>query len=198
MSAYRFAPSPNFGYGEHSFATWTDAFSEAEIDSIRAYGDALPSSDGTLGAGDVIESIRKSKVSWVGHNQETDFIYDRLAGVARSLNGQFYGFDIWGFVEDFQYTIYNDCGGHYDWHVDRGVSSGNLPPRKLSLVLQLSDPSEYEGGELEVWTGQSPETVVKGKGLVAAFPSFTLHRVSPVTKGVRRTLVAWLAGERFR
>jgi PKHD-type hydroxylase len=72
------------------------------------------------------------------------------------------------------------------------------PPRKLSVVLQLSDPSEYEGGDLEIMNCSEPTQVKKEKGLVTAFPSFMLHRVTPVTKGIRRTLVVWLTGPRFR
>jgi PKHD-type hydroxylase len=68
--------------------------------------------------------------------------------------------------------------------------------RKLSLVCQLSDPSEYEGGELQINTGEifTPE---KQKGTVILFPSYLLHRVTPVTKGTRRSLVLWIEGPAF-
>lgn len=197
MSAYLLAPSPQIAVPQPTFATWQDAFTPQALDRIIEIGDSLTQGEATVGgSGNVNPALRQCRTAWIANNSETAFIYDALGWVARSLNGQFYDFDLWGFVEDLQFTTYGPGGDHYDWHVDKGAPG--LAPRKLSLVLQLSDPSEYEGGELEVWAGQSPETVVKGRGLVAAFPSFTLHRVSPVTKGVRRTLVAWLAGERFR
>ncbi len=75
---------------------------------------------------------------------------------------------------------------------------GNGSPRKLSMVLQLSDPSEYEGGDLELFTSANPIITKKQKGIIHAFPSYVMHRVTPVTKGVRKTLVVWIAGPRFK
>jgi PKHD-type hydroxylase len=68
----------------------------------------------------------------------------------------------------------------------------------LSLVLQLSDPAQYEGGNLQVMTGSEPQTVRKQRGLVAAFPSYVLHQVTPVTQGTRQSLVAWVSGPQFK
>jgi PKHD-type hydroxylase len=96
-----------------------------------------------------------------------------------------------------QYTIYegNDLG-HYDWHLDAGNTS--IPPRKLSFILQLSDPDSYEGGDLQIMNSTEPTTVKKEKGFAVVFPSYTLHRVTPVTKGIRKTLVIWVTGPTFR
>lgn len=196
MSVYSLAPSPALATGEIPFATWENGFTAEQLERIREIGDALPLSPASLG-GDVLDdSIRRSETGWMDLNADTGFIYDTLAFIARQLNGQFFDFDLFGMVEHLQYTVYRDNGGHYDWHLDRGVSSP--APRKLSMVLQLSDPDEYEGGDLQVYTSAEPTTVVKQKGLVAAFPSFVLHRVTPVTKGTRRSLVVWLAGPKFR
>jgi PKHD-type hydroxylase len=98
-----------------------------------------------------------------------------------------------------QYTVYeSDTQGHYTWHQDTGVNLTDLAPRKLSMVLQLSDPSEYEGGNLQVMTEISPQTVKKQRGLVAVFPSYVLHQVTPVTQGTRQSLVAWISGPQFK
>ena len=83
----------------------------------------------------------------------------------------------------------------YGWHVDGG---GGGPSRKLSLVLQLTDPSQYEGGNLEIMTSSNPEQVRKQRGIIAAFPSYVMHQVTPVTKGSRQSLVAWISGPRFK
>lgn len=196
MSVYHLAPSPSLAIGENAFATWEGGFTEEQLNHIRTLGDALPLTPSTI-TGDVTnEVIRHSETGWMEHNPDTAFIYDNLAYIARQLNGQFFDFDLFGFVEHLQYTVYREDGGHYDWHLDRGA--GTSAPRKLSLVLQLSDPSEYEGGDLQLHTSSEPTTVVKQKGLVAAFPSFVLHRVTPVTAGTRRSLVVWLSGPRFR
>lgn len=201
MSNYIFAPAPTFGVSEHPFVTWGDAFNDEDIEKIIDYCSSIAPKKATVGGAaddEDITEIRESKVAWVGLNEHTQWIYDRLAFVARSLNGQFYKFDLYGFSEDMQYTVYHgDETGHYTWHLDAG-SGGGSPPRKLSMVLQLSDPKDYEGGDLELFSSANPTKVDKKKGLVAAFPSYMLHRVSPVTKGVRKTLVIWVCGPSFK
>ena len=143
--------------------------------------------------------VRESKVAWIGLNDDSQFIYDRLAFILRNLNGQFYNFDIYGFSEDLQFTVYEEgTNGHYTWHVDSGVVDNGSVPRKLSLVLQLTDPSEYEGGDLEIMTSSTPTQIKKEKGMIAVFPSYTLHRVTPVTKGTRKTIVVWATGPSFK
>jgi len=196
MSVYQLAPSPTLATGENSFATWEDGFSDEQITRIREIGDALPLSSSVIDEGLTNDKVRTSETGWIELTPDTAFIYDALAYIARQLNGQFFDFDLFGFVEHLQYTVYRDKGDHYDWHLDRG--NANMAPRKLSLSLQLSDPSEYEGGDLEIFTATQPLKMEKKKGLLVAFPSFTLHRVTPVTSGVRRSLVVWLSGPKFR
>ena len=69
--------------------------------------------------------------------------------------------------------------------------------RKLSMSCLLTDPSEFEGGNLQVQTSDTPYDVKLEKGDIVIFPSYVLHRVSPVTKGVRHSLVAWANGSAF-
>jgi len=78
------------------------------------------------------------------------------------------------------------------------VGEANYEPRKISLSLQLSEPSDYEGGELVLQAGDSERVAEKARGTLIAFPSFVLHRVRPVTAGVRKSLVIWVAGPEFR
>jgi PKHD-type hydroxylase len=202
MANYIFAPAPTFGVSEHPFTTWENGFSSEELEKLVAYCDSLPVNKGTIGSVDTkedISEIRESKVAWIGLNAESQWIYDRLAYIARQLNGQFYKFDLYGFSEDLQYTVYeSSTNGHYSWHTDSGVSGTSSPPRKFSLVLQLSDPEEYEGGDLELYTMSTPTKVLKQKGLVVGFPSYVLHRVTPVTSGIRRTIVVWVCGPAFK
>jgi PKHD-type hydroxylase len=198
MAVYQLAPSPSIAIPEISFATWRAGFTDEEINKIISIGDNLTIRNATVGGdGDLNTNIRSSKTGWIGLTPDTNFIYDRIGYIARQLNGQFFDLDLWGFVEDIQYTIYDSKDDHYTWHLDRGGKTSNTP-RKLSIVLQLSDPSEYEGGDLEIFDRATPTKVDKQKGLIAAFPSFVLHRVTPVTKGVRKTLVVWLTGPRFK
>ena len=88
--------------------------------------------------------------------------------------------------------------GMYGWHVDMGGHT-DRPCRKLSIVLQLSDPVEYEGGVLELQpSGANIVRMRKQRGLIIAFPSWTLHQVTPVTQGSRQSLVAWITGPAFK
>lgn len=199
MSVYHLLPSPAF-IGEDNYATWNDGFTQEQLDSIVSICDGYPRQEASIGSnGDVTKGVRQTEVSWIDHNEETGFIYDNLGYIARQLNGQFFNFDIWGFQEHLQYTVYGQEESHYTWHMDKGMSkSTGDGPRKLSLVLQLSDPSEYEGGDLELFTQADPIKIEKKRGLVVAFPSFVMHRVTPVTSGIRKTLVVWLTGPSFR
>jgi PKHD-type hydroxylase len=108
----------------------------------------------------------------------------------------FFDFELTGLFEQLQFTVYEEAGSHYDWHLDKMLS--DLPPRKLSLVLQLSDPEEYTGGDLELFVSSNPIKIERKRGLLTAFPSFTLHRVTPVTSGIRKSLVAWVGGPKFK
>jgi len=106
-----------------------------------------------------------------------------------------WNFDIWGYHDTLQFTNYYGDGGHYDWHADLGPGISN---RKLSVVLQLSDPNDYVGGELQMNTGGGITSVPKQYGLLCFFPSFVLHRVTPLTSGTRTSLVTWLCGANLR
>ena len=138
-------------------------------------------------------NVRNSEISWLHFSNESRWVFDKLSEVANKLNSQYYRFDISGLGESLQLTNYS-TEGKYGWHVDYGSTIS----RKLSLVLQLTEPSEYEGGNLQVFTGGEPMTVRRSRGLIAAFPSYTLHQVSPVIKGSRQSLVAWFSGPSFR
>jgi PKHD-type hydroxylase len=199
MSVYQFAPSPTFGLSEHNFATWENGFSYDEIQQLIAYGDAQCHQRASISGHDPMGIYRRSNIAWISNNVDTAWFYERMSYIARNLNGQYFNFDLWGFAEDFQYTIYDSHEqGHYDWHQDRGVGTSNFGPRKLSMVLQLSEPYEYDGGDLELMCGADPIQITKQRGLVVAFPSFITHRVTPVTDGTRKTLVVWITGPHFR
>ena len=197
MTHYIFKPAPSQGYGNHPFTTWGDAVSLDEIEAIKKLASVIGESEAVIGDNQLSEDYRSSKVSWLHYNQQTEWIFDRIAHIVGNINGQFYGFDIHGLCEALQFTTYYASEkGHYDWHQDAGPT--DIAPRKISIVIQLSDPDDYDGGELEILSSREPAQVVKKRGLAAVFPSFMLHRVTPVTRGVRHSLVAWIAGPKFR
>lgn len=201
MSIHRFLPANNYFVNHTDFVWQENIFSVEELNRIEKIGDRLKAIDGM--ASDkgndraVNYDIRKCKVSWMEKIPDTEFIYNKLADFITYANARYYDFNLFGFVEHFQYTIYDGSESHYDWHLDL-PSKGIIPYRKLSLVLQLTDPDAYEGGELQLFTSANPTALEKKRGIAHLFPSYLLHRVTPVTKGIRKTLVVWVNGERFK
>jgi PKHD-type hydroxylase len=140
--------------------------------------------------------IRITRTAWLAPGPETKWIYDRIQRVARALNERVYQFELSGFSENLQYTVYHGSeGGYYGWHVDQGPLRNR---RKLSLSVQLTDPALYEGCDLEFQGGHKIETAPRDRGAVIAFPSYVLHRVTPCIKGTRKAIVAWTTGPQFR
>ena len=188
---------------------WEGAFTEEELDKIEKLGDSLEKVDAGVGVGEnsiVNPKVRTTDVSWIPSTDDNTWIFDKLGNVVKALNHDYYGFDLWGFEESLQYSVYHEThdigvGGHYDWHIDT-VPASNLQPifngvRKLSISLQLSDFGDYEGGELWIH-GQNKSCLTKKRGILHCFPSFMLHRVTPVTVGIRKSLVAWIHGPSYR
>lgn len=198
MSNYKFTPTPPNDRNTSSYVTWGNGFTVDELARIEEYCENNLTIDyGTVGSVEQPDEYRKSKVGWIGNNDEIGWLYDRMAWIVRQLNSQFYNYDLYGFVEDFQYTIYDGSEqGFYDWHIDCGAN--DVSPRKFSMVLQLSDPKDYDGGELQIMVDKGPEIAPKEKGTVIAFPSFRLHRVTPVVSGTRKSIVIWVTGPAFR
>ena len=181
------------------FVWWEKGFSEQELNWLQeqAIKAEQRGRAGGLDTEEQLKEVRRSKISWMQKNQDNSWVFEKLGHIASSLNAQYYRFDLTGFGEALQLTNYDQSEqGMYGWHVDYG---GKLSPsRKLSLVLQLTDPSQYEGGNLQVLTSGQPQNVRKERGLVAAFPSYVLHQVTPVTNGNRQSLVAWVSGPAFK
>jgi PKHD-type hydroxylase len=179
-------------------AIWKDVFTPAELDAIEAFGDALaPMRAEIAGRGAATDQLRVTRVAWMERNPQTAWLYARLEEMVLILNREFYGFDLYGLVEAFQYTVYDGQeGGHYNWHVDLGGE--DVEPRKISLSLQLSDPSSYQGCDLVLEAGTGPYIAERARGTLIAFPSYVLHRVTPIESGTRKSLVIWVSGPAFR
>lgn len=146
-------------------------------------------------------NIRSASSCWIDED-DVSWLADKMIRGLATLARQSFDYDLTGFEEGFQLLRYDglEVDGEpdfYDWHIDIGRSGVNAS-RKLSLVVQLSDPSDYEGGLLEVNAAGNVEAQPRAIGCLTAFPSFVLHRVSPVTKGVRYSLAAWAHGPAFR
>lgn len=181
------------------FVAQENAFTAQEVDAIVALGDQMRLEKASLVYHQGTSSddpARITRTAWKGRAFESAWIYDKMERLARTLNAQVYKFDLTGFSDLFQYTVYDaDQGSHFDWHVDQIRQPTH---RKLSFSLQLTDPSEYEGCDLEIHAGTRIERAPRGKGTLVAFPAYGLHRVTPITAGTRKALVAWTAGPPFR
>ena len=145
---------------------------------------------------DLNEEIRDSKISFINYDDARfDWLFEKILQTLVNVNEDYFNFDIVGFQEDLQFTEYNAPSGHYSDHTDK-LLNGKV--RKLTMVIQLTDPEEYEGGELELCLGGDPFKVPREQGTLVTFPSYNLHRVQPTTKGARHSLVGWVTGRPFR
>lgn len=179
------------------FVWWEGGFTEQELNWLQEQAQKADqrAQAGGMKSEEQLMQVRRSQVSWLNKTPDTAWVFEKLGRIASSLNAQYYRFDLTGFGEPLQLTNYDQSEqGMYGWHQDYNAKIS----RKLSLVLQLTDPSQYEGGNLQVITSGQPQTVRKQRGLVTAFPSYVLHQVTPVTNGNRQSLVAWVSGPAFR
>lgn len=182
---------------ETAFVKLEDAFTPAELDHIEAHGDAMLLHKAQIAAqGGDNSHIRVTRVAWLDYDAQTAALYEKLGQIVRHINERCYQFDIDG-LENLQYTVYRDAEqGHYNWHIDYGAK--NPRPRKISLSLQLSDEAGYDGCDLEFQAGHKIGAAPRKRGTLVAFPAFFLHRVTPITRGTRKSLVCWAQGPAFR
>lgn len=139
------------------------------------------------------KGIENSNIRAVkGTEVESDSMRQFVFAQFRKYNSL--GFELSG-MEPLQIFKY-EVGDHYDWHTD--WSPVNNKKRKLSITIQLSDPSDYEGGEVEILDGPTSRIVPTDLGMATIFPSWAVHRVRPITAGERWALVAWATGKPFK
>src|SRR5215475_188988 len=147
-----------------ALVAWQGLFSDTELDAIARLGDSLALEKAELSVGGLgYENIRRTLVAWVERSSETDMLYRRIEEAVLALNARFFRFDLSG-LADFQYALYGGPeGGHFEWHKDYGrdPSDPAREPRKLTLSLQLSAPSDYDGCELQVRGGHQIDVAPK-------------------------------------
>lgn len=187
----------------YSNVYWENFMTDDEIKSVVEYCESLEKTTATTqGEQDEekVKEVRSSKVAWLRRDDANYQIFDKFNTIIQVVNDRFYNFNLNGY-EMIQYTTYNENDkGEYKWHMDASVQEpivDNGMHRKLSMTFLLND--DFEGGEFQLNTGRQefPETVPCRKGRAIFFPSFMLHRVTPVTKGTRRSLVIWVIGPKF-
>ena len=140
-------------------------------------------------------SKRTTTISWIPF-KELEPMYVRVNEFIQRSNLNHFGFDDIRITEQAQFTEYPE-GGFYDWHMDSDVNMQHEPPvRKISMTVLLNHESQFEGGELELMAPGKKAKLTQGNAIV--FASFLSHRVAPVTRGVRQSLVMWFGGTPFR
>jgi len=183
-------------------AYWENFLSDEDINYILSLPEWSEGSQAVVtGENKEFESlkIRNSKTSWMPLNEEHEQIWAKIEQAFSQINRTVFGFDITGFYEPAQLTSYSSKEKQfYGWHIDSGVNV-SYTPRKLSMVLLLDDTKKFEGGKLQIKSfNDEPISVEQQKGRAWFFPSYMLHQVTPVTKGLRRSLVVWAGGPSFR
>tara|TARA_R100000951_G_scaffold115978_2_gene125980 strand:- start:4403 stop:4996 length:594 start_codon:yes stop_codon:yes gene_type:complete len=175
--------------------SFEDGFSAEELKVIEEGIENISLEKATT-LGTQSDSIRISRVRWLDQNQEWEWLYSKLADMIIEANEALWNFNLVTIPEKIQFTEYHaNEKGHYNWHQD--VGTGISSCRKVSVTVQLSSPDQYEGGELQITQGGPHElayTAPKKAGSVTIFPSYMMHRVTPVTKGIRKSFVLWVGG----
>jgi PKHD-type hydroxylase len=178
--------------------TTSPIFTPEQCQLIINAGRSEPVQDGQVGgaaAGVVDTKTRTSHISWIPFNKLPE-MYKTLEEVMHRTNNNHFGFEGMQITEQAQYTEY-PSGGFYDWHIDSDIVGLNEPPvRKISMTCLLSHESEFEGGGLELMSDGKIARPKQGQAIF--FASYIRHRVIPITKGVRKSLVMWFGGPSFK
>jgi PKHD-type hydroxylase len=186
------------------FVTLSDVFTKNEFQLLESYTKKLVTNKAQIVEKDAETknmNVRISDVCFLEPDQHNQFIFEKFNFLIDVANQKFFHFDLYGY-DHIQYSTYNSNElGKYDWHIDLMLGNTNDTPstRKLSISFLLNEPGvDFEGGDLEFLTGPTSGKVELNKNSALFFPSWQLHRVTPVTKGVRKSLVFWVKGPKFK
>lgn len=174
-----------------------DGFSSGQCDRLTVIAQSAASQDAKLVGNNRDHNLRRADLVWVDDVPGEGWVMTQIIDIVREANRTF-SFDLTAFHESPQIASYNaDREGHFDWHAD--IGDGALASqRKLTMVAQLSSPDDYDGGRLELMPSAQVLVAKSERGSVTVFPSYVLHRVTPVTRGLRRSLTIWAHGPAFR
>ena len=174
------------------------ALSHDQCDQLVALCAAAPKKDAGLVGATTAHQLRRADLVWLDDVPQAAWVMDRMIRLVAEANRDSFGFDLTDFAKSPQVARYGaERQGHFDWHSD--IGAGTLAAkRKLTVVVQLSDPADHTGGTLDLWPDSHVRPVPRQRGLAVIFPSYVLHRVTPVTTGTRWSLTLWSHGPAFR
>ena len=174
------------------------AFTARECETIITTITEAPTNEALLVGGNKYHNLRNAELVWMDDIEGVGWVMDRLIELVRRANNDQFDFDLREFAESSQVAIYKASdASHFAWHSDIGCGPSSRK-RKLTLVLQLSDTNAYDGGDLEIMPGAQVLTANRAQGCISVFPSFTLHQVTPVKRGIRHSITVWAHGPNFR
>lgn len=176
-----------------------DVLTVQQISEIHEFANKVEVVPAYVGASEnpkIDPTIRRSSVKWLSDNVLPIEVFKLFETMFMSAN-EYYKFHLLG-MEALQYTIYESTNaGNYNWHIDTHLlPDSNV--RKLSVSILLSDPNEFEGGKLLLFPNGQHIVAEEKKGRAIFFPSWVPHCVTPVTKGIRKSLVIWAHGPMFK
>ena len=179
------------GFVPSSLYSMSNALSVSEISYLESLLKPEDIQDGkTIG-----ENTKRNNVGviWLRDPLKFDWLYAKLCGIVNEVNTKYFNMALTS-IETLQFTIYTDDNqSYYGQHIDQILGGNDGTARKLTFVIQLSDPREYDGGDLQIYTGDDFQTP-KNRGDIIFFNSRTLHEVTQVTRGMRKSLVGWVHG----
>ncbi len=142
-------------------------------------------------------SYRRSDILFLDEIEVFTPLYNTIFEKVMAVNTVHFKYSI-NYAEVFQYSLYKEeNAGYYDIHTDTQLRNTSGSTRKISFSILLNDPSEFEGGKLLFHSTKDPIEAEMNKGDMILFPSFLPHSVTPVTKGIRKSLVGWICGPNF-
>lgn len=196
---FNFKPNSNWNSFYYFKNIFTDSMIKELEDMVKSNYTFSKGKTGIAELGNDTDSYETNNrdIAYLYPDERSKPLYDLLFPLALEANEKLYGFDIDIVTDPIHYVIYPEDGGHLDWHMDVGAYGVNK--RKLAMTVQLSDANDYEGGEFQIWFGGKEHlTLPREKGDVVIFPTFCMHRVTPITRGQRKVLVFWTGGRPFR
>ena len=142
-------------------------------------------------------SYRRTDLLWLDDLKELESVYQTVEQVINSINDTHYNWSL-DYLEMMQFGMYKSKdNGFYDVHTDSKLKTNNGKVRKLSFSILANDPSEFDGGDFLIHDQATPRKIPFAKNRAVFFPSFIPHSVTPVTRGIRKSIVGWVVGPNF-
>lgn len=180
----------------YNYYYFNEVFNPNELNEIIKTCESLPKQIVTEGYESTDDSIRRSEISYLDYNDDNHWIFERVYEYINQSNIDMgWNFDIDGIESSIEYSVYYDNSGHFNWYCDMLLDNNN---NKLIAYLDLSTKEEYKGGDLQINLGSTISDVDSNVGTLTIFPTYLLHRVTPIMSGVKRSLIIRATGKSFR